>query len=108
LSVQRAVGAERNAVLGQDIAGKEIARLVLAISISKMSLVEICLRLAGCGAKSRVVRAVVEETHTVIGVIGVAILLNIRRVDGGWQVSGGLEILNRWCVLALRIKLGVA
>jgi hypothetical protein len=108
LGVKRTVSAERNAVLGQDVAGEEVARLVLAVGIDEVVLVELGLGLAGGGAKGRIIGTVVEEAHSVVGIVLFAVLLDIWCVDGGWQVCGGLEVLNNWRVLAGRVKLGVA
>jgi hypothetical protein len=92
LSVQRAVGTQRNAVLGQNVAGEEVTGLVLAVGISKMGPIVVGLSLTGSGTERRVVWTIVEETHTVVGIVGLAILLDVRRIDGSWQVGRGLEV----------------
>jgi hypothetical protein len=108
LSVKCAVSTERDAVLSQDVAGEEVARLVLAVRVSEVVLVEISLGLAGGGTKSGIKWAIIEETHAVVGVVVLTILLDQRCVDSRWQVSGRVEIHNGRSVLAGRVKLGVA
>jgi hypothetical protein len=57
LSVESAVSTKRNAVLGQDVRGEEVARLVVAVGVGEVLLVELGLRLASGSAEARVVRA---------------------------------------------------
>jgi hypothetical protein len=87
VGVQRAVGAEGSAVLGQDVAGEEVAGLVGAVGLGVLD-VPLALGLARRGAERGVVRVVVEQTHAVVCVVAVA---QEGRVDGGWEARGRLE-----------------
>jgi hypothetical protein len=110
LGVESAVGTEGNTVLGQDIGCEEVARLVLAgYSVSEVLLVESGLRLASGGAEGGVVGVGVEETHAVVGVVVLAVLLDERSVDGGRKVGGSVEVGNSGGALARStVKLGVS
>jgi hypothetical protein len=87
VGVQRAVGAEGSAVLGQDVAGEEVAGLVGAVGLGVLD-VPLALGLARRGAERGVVRVVVEQTHTVVCVVAVA---QEGRVDGGREARGRVE-----------------
>lgn len=94
LSVKCAVSTKRNTVLGQDVRGEEVARLVFAVGVSKVLLVELGLRLASCSAQAGVVGVGVEETHSVVGVVVLALLLDQGSVDGSGKVGGSVEALD--------------
>jgi hypothetical protein len=87
VGVQRAVGAEGSAVLGQDVAGEEVAGLVGAVGLGVLD-VPLALGLARRGAERGVVRVVVEQAHAVVCVVAVA---QERRVDGGREALGRVE-----------------
>jgi hypothetical protein len=108
LSVERTVSTERYAVLGQDVAGEEVARLVLAIGINEVVLVKVGLRFAGRSAQGGIIWAIVEKAHTVVGVVVLAVLLDQRSINGSLQVDGSVEVLDGWCSLAGGSQLGVS
>jgi hypothetical protein len=109
LSVESAVSAERSAVLGQDVRGEEVARLVLAVGVNEVLLVELGLRLASCGAQAGVVRVGVEETHSVVSVVVLLALLDQGSVDGSLEVARGVEVLDtRGGLAAALASLGVS
>jgi hypothetical protein len=109
LGVESAVGTERNAVLGEDVRSEEVAGLVLAVGVDQVVLVKLGLRVAGGSAKRRVVRVLVEETHTVVGVVVLAFPLDQGSVDGSGEVGRSFEVGDRRCTLADgSIALGVA
>jgi hypothetical protein len=107
LGVQSAVGTEGHTVLGQDVAGEEVAWLVVAVGVGEVLLVERGLGVAGGGAELRVVGTVVEETHTVVGVVVLAVLLDERCVDGSLEVLRGVEAGHSGGILAVGVELGV-
>jgi hypothetical protein len=72
-----------------------------------MILVELSLGLAGGGANSGIEWAIVEETHAVVGVVWLAILLDWLCINGGGEVGRRIEVLDSWCVLACWFDLGV-
>ncbi len=92
LGVESAVGAERDAVPGQDVGGEEVAGLVLAVGVNDVLLVELSLGLASCSAEAGVVGVGVEETHSVVSVVILAGLLDQRSVDGSGKVAGSVEV----------------
>lgn len=103
VGVQSAVGAEGNAVLGQDVAGEEVARLVAAVLLVVLRI-PLTLGLASGGAEGGVVGVVVEQTHAVVCVIAVG---QQGSVDGGLQALGSLEAIRLGCRPRLGGGLGV-
>jgi hypothetical protein len=86
----------------------EVARLVLAVSVSEVLLVESSLRLASGGAERGVVWVGVEKTHAVVGIVVLAILLDERCVNGGGKVGGSIEVGNsRGALAQSAVDLGV-
>lgn len=100
LCVQCAVSTKWDAVLGQNVAGEEVARLVVAVGVNEVILVEVSLRLASGGAQSRVEWTIVEEAHAVVGIVVLAVLLDQRSVDGSWEIGRSIEVRNSGCRLA--------
>lgn len=88
-SVERAVGSERNIVLGEDVGGEEVARLVGAVS-SRVVLVVCCLSLTSSGAQRGIVRVVVEQPHSVVGILAVV----EGSIDSSGEVRRGVEVRN--------------
>jgi hypothetical protein len=52
------------------------------------------LSLASSGAKAGVVWVFVEETHAVVGIVGLAILLDQRSIDSSGEAAGCIEVVN--------------
>jgi hypothetical protein len=100
LSVESAVSTKRNTVLGQDVRGEKVARLVIAVGVGEVLLVELGLRLASGSAEARVVRVGVEETHAIVGVIVLAVLLDVGSVDGSGKIGGSIEVIDSGGALA--------
>jgi len=107
LGVQSAVGTKRRAVLGQDVAGEEVAWLVVAFGVNDVLLVERGLGVAGGGAELRVEGTIVEETHSVVGVVLLSVLDDQGRVDGSREVLRLLEASDGGGRLAGGGELGV-
>ena len=72
-----------------------------------MLTVESSLGVASGGAERRVEGPLVEETHSVVGVVVLAVLLDVRSEDGSLEVLRSVKLLNSGCGLAGGCKLGV-
>lgn len=87
--VEGAVRAERDTVLGEDVAGEKVARLVFAIRIG-MRHVVIGLSFAGRGTERGVVWVIVKQTHAGVGIVAIV----QGRVDSCWEADRSLEIFD--------------
>lgn len=74
-----------------------------------MLLVELGLRLASSSAEARVVGVGVEETHAVVSVVVLTVLLDVRSVYGSLKVGGSVEAIDSGGALAFALaSLGVS